>query len=101
MTRRRGGLDVTVPHFRRMDVTREVDLVEEVARIDGVDKLPATLPSRRGAVGVLAPEQRLRRRTEDVLTGAGLHEVVGWSFTSTEASPGFARPSSRSGCATR
>jgi phenylalanyl-tRNA synthetase beta chain len=78
------GLDVTVPHVRRMDVTREVDLIEEVARIDGLDALPATLPSRRGAVGVLDPEQRLRRRTEDALVGAGLYEVVGWSFTSRD-----------------
>ncbi len=79
------GLDVTVPHFRAADVTREVDLVEEVARIDGFEKLPATLPSRNGAVGVLAPEQRLRRRAEDALVGAGLYEVVGWSFTSEAA----------------
>jgi phenylalanyl-tRNA synthetase beta chain len=79
------GLDVTVPHFRAADVTREVDLIEEVARIDGFEKLPDTLPSRHGAVGVLAPEQRLRRRAEDALVGAGLYEVVGWSFTSTDA----------------
>ncbi len=79
------GLDVTVPHFRAADVTREVDLVEEVGRIDGFDKLPETLPSRRGAVGVLYPEQRARRRAEDALVGAGLYEVVGWSFTSTAA----------------
>ena len=44
------GLDVTVPAFRRGDVTREADLIEEVARIDGLDKLPATLPSRHGAL---------------------------------------------------
>jgi phenylalanyl-tRNA synthetase beta chain len=50
------GLDVTVPAFRRGDVTREVDLIEEVARLWGLDKLPYTLPSRRGATGVLAPE---------------------------------------------
>jgi phenylalanyl-tRNA synthetase beta chain len=79
------GLDVIVPHFRAGDVTREADLVEEVARIDGFENLPDTLPSRNGAVGVLAPEQRLRRRAEDALTGAGLYEVVGWSFTSTAA----------------
>ncbi|MDQ3741248.1 MAG: phenylalanine--tRNA ligase subunit beta, partial [Actinomycetota bacterium] len=47
------ALLVTVPHFRRMDVTREADLVEEVARIEGLDLLPATLPSRRGASGKL------------------------------------------------
>src|SRR5205823_5313764 len=43
------GLDVTVPAFRRGDVTREADLIEEVARLDGLEKLPATLPSRHGA----------------------------------------------------
>ncbi len=42
------GLDVTVPHWRRNDVTREADLVEEVGRIWGYEKLPITLPSRRG-----------------------------------------------------
>ena len=45
------GLDVTVPALRRDDVTREVDLIEEVARIDGLERLPATLPARRGAAG--------------------------------------------------
>jgi phenylalanyl-tRNA synthetase beta chain len=79
------GLDVTVPHWRRNDVTREADLVEEVARLHGVnDQLPATLPSRRGAVGILSPAQRLRRRAEDALAGRGLLEIVGWSFESPE-----------------
>jgi phenylalanyl-tRNA synthetase beta chain len=78
------GLDVTVPAFRRGDVTREVDLVEEVARLWGLDKLPATLPSRRGATGVLSPEQRLRRRAEDALAGAGLSEVAGWVFAAPD-----------------
>lgn len=75
------GLDVTVPAFRRNDVTREADLVEEVARIDGVDNLPATLPKRRGAAGRLSPAQRLRRRAEDTLVGRGLRGIMGWSFT--------------------
>jgi phenylalanyl-tRNA synthetase beta chain len=77
----RDGLDVTVPPLRRVDVTREVDLIEEVARIDGLEKLPATLPARRGAVGLLSHAQRVRRAAEDALVGRGLHEVVGWSFT--------------------
>ena len=75
------GLDVTVPALRRVDVTREVDLIEEVARIDGLEKLPATLPARRGAVGLLSHAQKVRRAAEDALVGRGLHEVVGWSFT--------------------
>jgi phenylalanyl-tRNA synthetase beta chain len=75
------GLDVTVPPFRRNDVHREADLIEEVARIDGLDKLPATLPKRRGAAGRLSVQQRLRRRAVDALAGRGMHEIVGWSFT--------------------
>ena len=78
------GLDVTVPYFRRDDVTREADLVEEVARLWGLEKLPATLPSRRGATGMLTPEQRLRRRAEDALVGSGLSEALGWSFAAPD-----------------
>ena len=74
------GLDVTVPHVRRSDVTREADLVEEVARFH-LEELPTTLPSRRGASGRLTRAQRATRRAEDVLVGRGLLEAVGWSFT--------------------
>jgi phenylalanyl-tRNA synthetase beta chain len=73
------GLDVIVPPLRRADVTREADLIEEVARIDGVEKLPATLPPKRPA-GRLSREQRLRRRAVDALVGRGLYETVGWTF---------------------
>jgi phenylalanyl-tRNA synthetase beta chain len=75
------GLDVTVPPVRREDVTREADLIEEVARIHGLDALPATLPARRGAYGRLSTAQRLRRRAADALVGRGLYEAVGWTFT--------------------
>jgi phenylalanyl-tRNA synthetase beta chain len=75
------GLDVSVPAFRRIDVYREADLVEEVARIDGLEKLPATLPKRRGTAGLLTTNQRLRRRAVDALVGRGMYETVGWSFT--------------------
>ena len=78
------GLDVTVPALRRMDVTREVDLIEEVARIDGLEKLPATLPARRGAAGLLTHAQRVRRAAEDAMVGRGLHEIAGWSFAGPE-----------------
>jgi phenylalanyl-tRNA synthetase beta chain len=81
---REGGLEVTVPALRRDDVTREIDLIEEVARIDGLERLPATLPARRGAAGKLTHAQRVRRAAEDAMVGRGLHEVVGWSFTDPE-----------------
>ena len=75
------GLEATVPALRRDDVTREIDLIEEVARIDGLERLPATLPARRGAAGLLTHPQRVRRIAEDAMAGRGLYEVVGWSFT--------------------
>jgi phenylalanyl-tRNA synthetase beta chain len=75
-------LEVTVPPDRHYDVTREVDLVEEVGRIHGLDEhLPSTLPAVAGRVGALSREQRLRRRAEDTMRDLGFDEVVGWSFT--------------------
>jgi phenylalanyl-tRNA synthetase beta chain len=75
-------LSVVVPPDRHYDVTREVDLIEEVARVHGIDEhLPTTLPSTGSAVGGLSREQRLRRRAEDVLRDLGFDQVVGWSFT--------------------
>ena len=75
-------LEVTVPADRHSDVTREVDLIEEVGRIHGLDEhLPSTLPAVAGRVGGLSREQRLRRRTEDAMRDLGFDEVVGWSFT--------------------
>ncbi|MGI8922118.1 MAG: phenylalanine--tRNA ligase subunit beta [Solirubrobacteraceae bacterium] len=78
------GLDAIPPPFRRLDVTREADLIEEVARLDGLDRLPITLPSRRSARGGLTAEQALRRRVEDALAARGVHETLGWSFSAAE-----------------
>jgi phenylalanyl-tRNA synthetase beta chain len=75
-------LEVVVPPDRHYDVTREVDLIEEVARVHGIDEhLPTTLPAVGGAVGGLSREQRLRRRAEDALRDLGFDQAVGWSFT--------------------
>jgi len=75
-------LEVTVPPDRHYDVTREVDLIEEVGRVHGIDEhLPTTLPATAGRVGGLSREQRLRRRAEDSLRDLGFDQVVGWSFT--------------------
>jgi phenylalanyl-tRNA synthetase beta chain len=75
---------VTVPFWRDSDVQREADLIEEVGRVHGLDRLPATLPARRNAVGRLTPHQKLRRRLEDALRDRGLAEIVAWSFTSPQ-----------------
>ena len=74
-------LVVEVPPDRHHDVTREADLIEEVARVHGIDEhLPSTLPAV-GQSGGLRRDQRLRRRAEDALRDLGFDEVVGWSFT--------------------
>jgi phenylalanyl-tRNA synthetase beta chain len=75
-------LEVTVPADRHGDVTREVDLIEEVGRVHGLDEnLPSTLPAVAGRVGGLSRPQRLRRRAEDAMRDLGFDEVIGWSFT--------------------
>ncbi|MFY9488993.1 MAG: phenylalanine--tRNA ligase subunit beta [Solirubrobacterales bacterium] len=79
------GLTATPPHYRAADVTREADLIEEIARIEGVDSIPATLPAARYAVGRLTPSQKLKRRVEDLLADNGYHEAITWSFTSPQA----------------
>ena len=86
------GLDVEPPYFRRGDVTREADVIEEVARLDGLEKLPSTLPSRHGARGRLTPRQRLRRRASDLLAAQGLYEIVGWSFTGPDTATRLRAP---------
>ena len=87
----RGEIVVTVPPDRHFDITREVDLIEEVARIHGLDEhLPATLPGRGGAgIGRLERHQLLLRRLEDLLRDAGLDEAVTWSFV--DPGPGRGR----------
>jgi phenylalanyl-tRNA synthetase beta chain len=78
------GLDVTVPHWRRLDVTREADVIEEIARLAALEVLPATLPGGRPGAKLTWP-QIVRRRAEDVLVGRGVQEIAGWSF----AAPGL------------
>ena len=69
----------TVPSFRA-DLAREIDLIEEVARVYGLDRIPSTLPPRRVGRGGLNRAQTARRTVEDLLTGAGLTQVINYSF---------------------
>jgi phenylalanyl-tRNA synthetase beta chain len=65
---------VVVPTWRARDVTREIDVVEEIARFR-LDDVPFTLPERRAMFGTLTREQQLRRRVEDTLAGLGFAET--------------------------
>jgi phenylalanyl-tRNA synthetase beta chain len=82
--------DVTVPTWRARDVTREVDLIEEVAR-PLLDRIPLTMPLRRHVRGRLTKEQRLRRVVEDTLVGAGLSEAYTWSLVAADPDAGAIR----------
>ena len=68
-----------VPTWRARDVTREIDLVEEVARFK-MEEIPFTLPEHDATFGRLTRWQRLRRLVEDVLTGCGYSEAYTSSF---------------------
>jgi phenylalanyl-tRNA synthetase beta chain len=74
-------LTVSVPHFRR-DVLIVEDVVEEVGRSLGYDRVPSTLPGRRIAAAGTAAEAPAEDRVKDVLIGAGYDEAITWSFTS-------------------
>jgi phenylalanyl-tRNA synthetase beta chain len=74
-------LQVTIPPDRYYDVTREIDLIEEVGRLHGYDRnLPTTLPRVGERIGRLNRTQKLRRRAEDELRDLGFDQIVGWSF---------------------
>ncbi|MFL5768030.1 MAG: phenylalanine--tRNA ligase subunit beta [Actinomycetota bacterium] len=75
-------LEAEVPGFR-VDVVREEDLIEEVARIEGYDQVGSMLPPVRQA-GALGPRQELRRRIRSAAVAAGLREIRSLSFASAE-----------------
>ena len=68
------GEDVVVPTWRARDVTREIDVVEEIARFR-LEDVPTRCRARREMFGRLTREQALRRRVEDVLVGLGFTET--------------------------
>ena len=84
------GDAVTAPTWRARDVTREADLVEEVARFV-LDEVPFTLPARRDAIGRLPSLLRLRRAVEDVLVGCGLAEAYTPSLVAEDPDPAAIR----------
>ena len=77
---------VTVPTWRARDVTREVDLIEEVARFV-LEEVPFTLPRRDATFGRLTRWQQLRRLAEDVLVGCGFAEAYTPTFVPAAEDP--------------
>lgn len=69
---------VKVPSFRLFDVQREADLIEEVARIYGYEKIPTTVPAVLVEQEILTPTEKILRKIYPVCLAAGLTEVVNY-----------------------
>ena len=74
-----GSFRVKVPLFR-VDLEREIDLVEEVVRVNGFEKVQATLPRASVFSDLPSDAQRLAARVKDLLVSQGLSEVINYSF---------------------
>lgn len=74
-----GGIRVTVPYYRT-DIEREVDLIEEVARLNGYDKIPATLPSGQMTEGKKNKNQKITDKVKNIMVSMGFDELVTYSF---------------------
>ncbi|MCR4440718.1 MAG: phenylalanine--tRNA ligase subunit beta [Peptococcaceae bacterium] len=74
-----GGWTVETPSHRR-DLQREIDLIEEVARLHGYERIPTTLPYGAVTQGGRAWAQRVRRRVSSLMSAQGLYEIVTFSF---------------------
>lgn len=74
---------VSVPR-RRWDIHIQADLVEEITRIYGYDKLPTTLPEAGATAGELTSSQALRRKVRSLAEGSGLSEIISYALTTPE-----------------
>ena len=83
----RPDFTVRVPSWR-LDVEREIDLIEEVARLHGYDKFPNTLPAFAGAV-IELPEAAKDRRLRSTMLALGYSEAVSLSFISHDDAETF------------
>ncbi|MBI4743559.1 MAG: phenylalanine--tRNA ligase subunit beta [Actinobacteria bacterium] len=72
-------IKVSVPTFRP-DLEREIDLIEEVARIYGYNNIESSLPEGREKQGGLSKEQELDKKIRNILVSSGLNEVITYSF---------------------
>jgi len=83
--RGRGGtLEVLVPTFRR-DLEREIDLIEEVSRIWGFDRIPVSIPAIRPKPGAASSSLlKVERKAKRLMAAAGFYEAVNFSFTGEE-----------------
>lgn len=90
-----GSIEALVPTFRP-DIERPVDLIEEVARIKGYDKIPSTMPMIRMSPLVRPKFEKEETIVRDAMTMSGMSEAVLYGFTSAESLEPFAEMSAAS-----
>lgn len=73
-----------IPSYRQ-DITREVDLIEEVARLYGYNHIPLTLPKSEMSPEQQTPLQKMESGAKNILANLGLMEVVSYSFINPES----------------
>lgn len=64
-----------VPSFRAGDVTREIDLIEEIARINGYDKITPTLPAKNQTPEITL-EEKVIKKVNELMLSSGLDEII-------------------------
>lgn len=79
------GRYLVTPPTYRVDITRDIDLVEEVARLYGYDNVPVTLPDVAVTEITAIPRLNLEERIRTVLTGNGYNEVINYSFITPQS----------------
>ena len=77
-------LQVRPPSFR-VDITRDWDLMEEVARLEGYDHIPVTIPSIRPSDEKESPEMTTGDRVREIMAGLGFSEVISFSFIAPDS----------------
>src|SRR6266568_3999708 len=79
-----GSVAVIPPHYR-IDIEREIDLIEEIARLNGYDKIPETMPIARVVSDRPTRHQEIEKKVRDLLVNNGMTEIINFSFTAPDA----------------
>ncbi|MBW1998346.1 MAG: phenylalanine--tRNA ligase subunit beta, partial [Deltaproteobacteria bacterium] len=75
---------VKPPSFR-VDITREVDLTEEISRLEGFENIPVTAPPVKVQEGGTEPEDQIRAKAREIMIGLGFTEIISYSFVSHDS----------------
>ncbi len=78
------SFQVAIPSYR-IDIEREIDLIEEICRLNGFDQVPASMPVAQVISDRPSLHQRLQKAVRDHLVAEGMHEIISFSFIAPDA----------------